>query len=371
MITCFFVITENFDHVDGVRTRPKTPTSYDGQHKQFNDNRPKTPTRNMGLALDNHASKPQQGNRQPFLDVQNSRISNEDRDPMELNQSRSSSEFVSNPGSSEFNSRPPPGPSRHDNNSHRNFNSRVDPGRQGNHSGFNDNRDFVSRGEPAKPGMMRSRTPGPEMFRGHGPDYNKHDTNRPKTPTASDMSRSKTPNPGSSMYGYQQQHPSVNDFLPSRYNNNHVNAPPRPGPGPGPGPGRPQQWAPQSNQSDFPGSPPPVRRDFDPRNYSNMNGVHTNQQQMGGAGRPPKHSASFEEDPSQAQRKFLNSSSSFNNCPSPVPQSPRIPPRFPEARGDERYLELRVTLPRQWSGFGFRIIGGTEEGSQVSKTRIP
>ena len=29
-------------------------------------------------------------------------------------------------------------------------------------------------------------------------------------------------------------------------------------------------------------------------------------------------------------------------------------------------VELTVTLSRQESGFGFRIVGGTEEGSQVS-----
>ena len=32
----------------------------------------------------------------------------------------------------------------------------------------------------------------------------------------------------------------------------------------------------------------------------------------------------------------------------------------------ERYVELIVFLKRHENGFGFRIVGGTEEGSQVS-----
>lgn len=33
---------------------------------------------------------------------------------------------------------------------------------------------------------------------------------------------------------------------------------------------------------------------------------------------------------------------------------------------DIEWIETVVTLVRQNSGFGFRIVGGTEEGSQVS-----
>ena len=35
-------------------------------------------------------------------------------------------------------------------------------------------------------------------------------------------------------------------------------------------------------------------------------------------------------------------------------------------RPGESFVELTVTLQRHDSGFGFRIVGGTEEGSQVS-----
>lgn len=34
---------------------------------------------------------------------------------------------------------------------------------------------------------------------------------------------------------------------------------------------------------------------------------------------------------------------------------------------DIEWIETLVTLVRQDTGFGFRIVGGTEEGSQVSK----
>ena len=36
------------------------------------------------------------------------------------------------------------------------------------------------------------------------------------------------------------------------------------------------------------------------------------------------------------------------------------------AQGDEPFTTLEIRLIRQVSGFGFRIIGGREEGSQVS-----
>jgi hypothetical protein len=35
------------------------------------------------------------------------------------------------------------------------------------------------------------------------------------------------------------------------------------------------------------------------------------------------------------------------------------------ANNPEAYVEMTVTLQRHDSGFGFRIVGGTEEGSQV------
>ncbi|XP_066948351.1 membrane-associated guanylate kinase, WW and PDZ domain-containing protein 1-like isoform X23 [Macrobrachium rosenbergii] len=44
--------------------------------------------------------------------------------------------------------------------------------------------------------------------------------------------------------------------------------------------------------------------------------------------------------------------------------NPRVPP--PGPNGSLGFMEFSVTLKRQETGFGFRIVGGTEEGSQVS-----
>lgn len=45
-----------------------------------------------------------------------------------------------------------------------------------------------------------------------------------------------------------------------------------------------------------------------------------------------------------------------------------VNPRGPPVGSNDSlgYMEFTVTLKRQETGFGFRIVGGTEEGSQVS-----
>ncbi|XP_013779275.2 membrane-associated guanylate kinase, WW and PDZ domain-containing protein 1-like isoform X2 [Limulus polyphemus] len=80
-----------------------------------------------------------------------------------------------------------------------------------------------------------------------------------------------------------------------------------------------------------------------------------------------KHSTSFEhEQPAAVSLNHVpRDSRSTNSSLSPNPygtMGPRPPPvgRTPDC------LEMTVTLVRQESGFGFRIVGGTEEGSQVS-----
>ena len=49
--------------------------------------------------------------------------------------------------------------------------------------------------------------------------------------------------------------------------------------------------------------------------------------------------------------------------------APSAVPRGGRPAGSHQYLELAVTLVRHQTGFGFRIVGGTEEGSQVSEPR--
>ena len=43
---------------------------------------------------------------------------------------------------------------------------------------------------------------------------------------------------------------------------------------------------------------------------------------------------------------------------------------YNENNEDDRFVELTVFLKRHDNGFGFRIVGGTEEGSQVSVTFV-
>ncbi|XP_069101303.1 membrane-associated guanylate kinase, WW and PDZ domain-containing protein 1-like isoform X3 [Argopecten irradians] len=371
----FHVEKENRDEVDS-SSRPKTPTHYDGRPKtpSMNDNRPKTPTRTMGPNIDNR-NKSSMDNRHPLSEMQNRVQANDDNSRdfgsqgVELNQSRSSSEFYSNSGS--YDSRPPPGP-RYD---HQRPHSRQEGSRPNhtmhnsnyNHQDRDRNDNRFDRGDHAKPGMLRSRTPGPEMFNSRqGSDY-RGDANRPKTPTAQDM-RSKTPLPGMTyggnldflMHG-SRNHNSMGMNGTSRHSGYS-------------GYQRPQ-WG-HHNSMDYPGSPPVQRRgeglhdNFDNRPFGN--GMNNFSGGMG-AGRPPRQSTSFEEvEPSPSNlmrvpRKFLHSSSSFNSQAS-LNQSPRIPPRFPSDDGG--YLVSTVTLQRQETGFGFRIIGGTEEGSQVSVGHI-
>ena len=65
-------------------------------------------------------------------------------------------------------------------------------------------------------------------------------------------------------------------------------------------------------------------------------------------------------------RSVRKESTSFEHS-EPLPGNlTRWPRPDPRLHNGEAYVELTVTLQRHDSGFGFRIVGGTEEGSQVS-----
>ncbi|PVD24617.1 hypothetical protein C0Q70_15101 [Pomacea canaliculata] len=99
-----------------------------------------------------------------------------------------------------------------------------------------------------------------------------------------------------------------------------------------------------------------------------------------GAGHPVRQSTSFETQdptPSNLTRMPRRPALGMTGASYPLPpagsagQSPRSQSRGPidqEAGGGT--LEFTVQLHRQESGYGFRIIGGTEEGSQVSVGHI-
>ena len=263
-------------------------------------------------------------------------------------------------GRSEFSSRPPPGPRNEQfrsDGSRGDFTRELGRGRTNfSMHGIPESRfDSYNRNEAARPGQFRSRTPGPEhMQRSQGPDY-RPDPSRPKTPTASDM-RSKTPVPG--LYG---QVPGGNpDYATnSRYPSVWGSS--------GSGPYRPgldansRPWG--NSIPEHSVTPNMQRRDmFDSFGRLNSGSVH------GGAGRP-RQSTSFEsEEPLPSNITRIPKRTPFQNptLSNHVPGM-QSPFHYPGSIEDNaKFMEMNVTLMRQESGFGFRIIGGTEEGSQVS-----
>lgn len=92
---------------------------------------------------------------------------------------------------------------------------------------------------------------------------------------------------------------------------------------------------------------------------------HMYPHEMDGA-RPRKQSTSFEhEEPAPTNLTRIPRGEKYpTDSPSSSLNRSRSPTRFGDE--DSRYVDLTVFLKRHDSGFGFRIIGGTEEGSQVS-----
>ncbi|XP_070193690.1 membrane-associated guanylate kinase, WW and PDZ domain-containing protein 1-like isoform X2 [Littorina saxatilis] len=372
--------------------RPKTPSGMDPRPKTPSQSRPKTPT-SYGYAGD------QQRGRPPYADSRG--VYGEARNPMENHVSEVPSELrnQSDYGRSRLDqsnhveslyerARPPSAPRVADPFRHNNERGRPDY-REGYSGGFNranhvgggggDDRYGYGYAREAKPGQFRSRTPGPEMMaRGGG------DPHRPKTPTAQDM-RSKTPMP--------------TPTYSSNNNNNDFRASGRYTPNPNMEYGRYGRPEYSRGWPDF--SSPPVGRRFDSfenpshnRSYggelSRTMGPPTSlgQNSARGAGHPVRQSTSFEtEDPTPSNMTRLPKRSpqagggGVGFPPPPATGSAGHSPRSPSrgavdpSRGavdpaDAGMLEFTVELHRQESGYGFRIIGGTEEGSQVSVGHI-
>lgn len=406
------VVDKANDHSPGGNTRtptgdqharPKTPTSTEQQRIKpvSGEGRPKTPTRTTSLAIDRNRIPG--GSRQPPNDAQNSNYRDDSsygRKDFAGNSSfrePAKSQDVNNThnisGNYEYNARPPPGP-RYDHHNRQDYSPRPEhrqvPQRQDLyqhqrsnqplHNYFVDRRQFnkygdMERSEPANPAQFRSRTPGPELMGRPGPEY-RNDVRRPKTPTAQDM-RSKTPpvhgyaqnadGNGMDYHNSRQQYPAGSTMGPDRpgYNRNNWQA------------NRPELSSPQAS--------PGIRRvdgSFENPGYSmqdrypgNSNidhprGQNVTQNSFGGTGRPTKQSTSFEnEDPSpsnitRVSKQLLPNQNSLSNHVHGN-QSPRSPSRFSDNDDTGQFIEMNVALRKQENGFGFRIIGGTEEGSQV------
>jgi hypothetical protein len=239
---------------------------------------------------------------------------------------------------------------------------RYSPSRRGE---FGDRTDY-----PAPVG--RSRTPGPEFMRGRSED-DPHFRSRPSEPI-----RSKTPTPKDA---YSRHNISgTPDFIPASLYKPSDNHP---------------QEVPYRNHPDDHHRGQRPRSDYMQdygKPFANHSGsrIPSSQSFAGPIGRPghspdgsPNYGQQYPISPEQ-DRSFHQSarkqSTSFEN-EEPVPSNlTRVPhwvgdtqqdvshrSRTPSRYGEEeRYLELNVLLKRQETGFGFRIVGGTEEGSQVS-----
>ncbi|KAK8737494.1 hypothetical protein OTU49_004523 [Cherax quadricarinatus] len=208
-------------------------------------------------------------------------------------------------------------------------------------------------------------------FRGEGPaphqnSYNYHhdlyaqDSYYQQHGDDSDIKRNqaKTPtkeynNQGYSQYPYYNEN---NGSSSNHINNNHHNTSMEQNSGygymqyPKDGYDLPRQDSGYSSQAQI----PPARNPYPP--YYGQNNSAGYNSQADSLGRR-KESTSFEyEHPAPVSMpRFPDGRYSVN---------PRVPPTGPN--GNLGYMEFTVILKRQETGFGFRIVGGTEEGSQVS-----
>ncbi|ELU17710.1 hypothetical protein CAPTEDRAFT_146207 [Capitella teleta] len=155
----------------------------------------------------------------------------------------------------------------------------------------------------------RSRTPGPEFMRGRDRDEEPYF----KRHNAPEM-RSKTPTPQPGLHNLS----GTPDFIPA----SHYQSPPQ-----------------RSSSRNIP-SP---KRPTSP--------VHGRQQTTSFEQQEPAHIA-------------RNHTAAWENSPSASLDLSHSPSSAP--LGDDKFMEMTVILKRMDNGFGFRIIGGTEEGSQVS-----
>lgn len=350
----FHVSSPDIDDTDGGRLRGKTPSQDPSRPQRpktpLDDGRAKTPTGKIG-------SPRQYGH----LDGQTGR-----RDPRDANDF---SKFNSNHSRADFEvagmGRPPPSGSNRSEIFPR-FDPRVrsadhrsDPFQRTyssmqNHVGAGD--DKWGYGRDIKPGQFRSRTPGPELMTrgGPGPDSSRQDSHRPKTPTAADMRSNGKP--ASSSIG-------TGDFRTSgRFT-----------PNPSSEQGRQYRSPYQEYSRNWPdfSSPPPQRR-YEPFENPSLNRSYAGEfprpafQNSVGPGRPMRQSTSFENE--------LPAPSTITRVPRRPPPQPAFQDLSPDPRAraipeevNEQVMEMTVTLHRQENGYGFRIIGGTEEGSQVSE----
>ena len=376
--------------------RPRTPTS---GRSPTSDHRSKTPT--PGGEYRSKTPTPElQAGREPFSEMQNLRGSQRSSDYPATGgyyDGYNRQDYPGNPGRTNYR------PDFHPGHGYNDQNRRdVDAG-----GGYQNSLDYDADKRMA--GMTRSRTPGPEFMRGGA--MNADDpANRSRTPTAQDM-RSKTPtvdhypfsgtpdfipaskyqspsNNNSGGYNRAANQNSQYRVQDVQYRNNALNQKQRPMSGPEYAPGGPQYLNDSfssnssskmntsatygSNLNYVSGQNPPLNTDPSNPNFRNRGG--SNQMSNRSQSLPRKQSTSFEhEEPAPGNLTRVPRPPESNRYSSGSPQNSlnrsRSPnPRMPHSQvpaEEDRFVELSVFLKRQESGFGFRIIGGTEEGSQV------
>lgn len=169
--------------------------------------------------------------------------------------------------------------------------------------------------------------------------------------------RAKTPTREYGSHGYSQDsYYSNNNSNSNHVNNNHSGHMVEQNSGygymqyPKDGYDLPRQDSGYSSQAQV----PPARNPYPPYYGQNSSAGYSNQADSLGR---RKESTSFEyEHPAPVSMpRFPDGRYSVN---------PRVPPTGPN--GSLGFMEFTVSLKRQETGFGFRIVGGTEEGSQVS-----
>ena len=192
------------------------------------------------------------------------------------------------------------------------------------------------RGESSS--RFRSRTPGPDFMRARERDDEQY-FGQSQQQRGRDTARSKTPT--SELFKKQTSVGGTPDFIPaSRYQ-----SPPRSS----------QQHGGVNNRlhssADY----------TDSRIPTSQQSYAANSTQYGDGSRPVlrKQSTSFEYvDPRPSNLTRIPYVDTTPGAVDALNRSHTSP-------DDDRYVEMTVVLQRQESGFGFRIIGGTEEGSQV------
>lgn len=358
-------ISDLFNESQSNRSRTPTPDRH-GQNNLDDPNKTPTPdNQNQGHFNDSSRNGPGLNNsRTPFNDVQNT----------DFHKSRKEYTPEIKP-SRDINFRQEFLDARREGGSHTTYRQEYNR--------LDDQREFARFGSEPPRREYRSRTPGPEIMNRHpGPDqYYRSKTPNPgdmrsKTPTLDYLNISGTPDfiPASRYQVPQKPYPSPNVPYGQNYGNSGYHSRTSSHSGHDMQYGAQYPNHPADNRLHSPKSYQhspnyPANRNYDYNPYNQHPAQRGFSQENFSShspgSKPRKQSTSFENaepSPSSLTKvpRFGGKGGSYSPAASPGYVGP--------LSRDEDWLEMTVTLHRQESGFGFRIIGGTEEGSQVRES---